>query len=389
MKALLLGLGLQGKAVVDDLEKSPLITEIMAADVNVEAASRYLAERKCAKSRAVALDAADPDALNRLTADSGADIVISMLPPELGFPSARAALTAGIPYVSSNYPGRVTELDAEARKKGVTILPEMGMDPGIDLLLGRMAVDALDEVHGLYSYGAGIPEPACADANPLRYKITWTLEGVLKAYMRPARYLKDGETREILAGRIFRESNVHTIGVDDMGPMEAYYNGDAVHYIEVFGLGEKVKDMGRFAFRWPGHCRFWSTLSDLGFLDEAPTGNETVSARRFLVDHLTPRLQFEPNERDMVIVRVEAWGQKDGKEKKAVGQLIDYRDLSTGLFAMNRTVGYTAGIAARMILEGKIDRPGVLSPARDIPPEPVMDALKARGMDIRFIVEMP
>ena len=389
MKALLLGLGLQGKAVVDDLEKSPLITEIMAADVNVEAASRYLAERKCAKSRAVALDAADPDALNRLAAESGADIVISMLPPELGFPSARAALTAGIPYVSSNYPGRVTELDAEARKKGVTILPEMGMDPGIDLLLGRMAVDALDEVHGLYSYGAGIPEPACADANPLRYKITWTLEGVLKAYMRPARYLKDGETREILAGRIFRESNVHTIEVDDMGPMEAYYNGDAVHYIEVFGLGDGVRDMGRFAFRWPGHCRFWSTLSDLGFLDDAPTGNETVSARRFLVDHLTPRLQFEPNERDMVIVRIEAWGIKDGEKRKVAAQLIDYRDLSTGLFAMNRTVGYTAGIAARMILEGKIDRPGVLSPARDIPPEPVMDALKARGMDIRFIVETP
>lgn len=389
MKALLLGLGLQGKAVVDDLEKSPIITDILTADVNVEAAARYLADRGCPKSRAIALDAADPNALNRLTADSGADIVISMLPPELGYPSARAALDAGLPYVSSNYPGQVTELDAKAQQKGVTILPEMGMDPGIDLLLGRMAVDALDEVHGLYSYGAGIPEHACADANPLRYKITWTLEGVLKAYMRPARYLKNGETHEIPSGQIFRERNIHILEVDNMGPVEAYYNGDAVRYIEIFGLGKSVRDMGRFAFRWPGHCRFWSAMSDLGFLDEQPTGNETVSPRRFLVDHLTPRLQFEPNERDMVIVRIEAWGLKDGGKKKVVAQLIDYRDLSTGLFAMNRTVGYTAGIAARMILEGKIDRPGVLSPARDIPPEPVMDALKSRGMDVRFTAETP
>ncbi len=387
MKALLLGLGLQGKAVVDDLEKSPIITDILAADVNVEAASRYLTERKCRKSRAIALDAADPDALNRLAAGSGADIVISMLPPELGYPSARAALAAGIPYVSSNYPGQVAELDAEARQKGVTILPEMGMDPGIDLLLGRMAVDALDEVHGLYSYGAGIPEPACADANPLRYKITWTLEGVLKAYMRPARYLKNGQTHEIQSGQIFREPNIHILEVDDMGPMEAYYNGDAAHYIDIFGIGETVQDMGRFAFRWPGHCRFWSTMTDLGFLEEAPTGNTPISPRRFLVDHLTPRLQFEPNERDMVIVRIEAWGIKDGKKRKVVAQLIDYRDLSTGLFAMNRTVGYTASIAARMILEGKIDRPGVLSPARDIPPKPIMDALKACNMDVRFTVE--
>jgi saccharopine dehydrogenase-like NADP-dependent oxidoreductase len=389
MKALLLGLGLQGKAVVDDLEKSPIITEIIAADVNVEAASRYLTEKDYLKSRAIALDAADPNALNRLTADSGADIVISMLPPELGYHSARAALDAGIPYVSSNYPGQVTELDDEARQKGVTILPEMGMDPGIDLLLGRMAVDALGEVHGLYSYGAGIPEPACADANPLRYKITWTLEGVLKAYMRPARYLKDGQPQEIPSGQIFREPNVHTLEIDEIGPVEAYYNGDAVHYIDIFGLGKKVQDMGRFAFRWPGHCRFWSAMSDLGFLDDAPTGNETVSPRRFLVDHLTPRLQFEPHERDMVIVRVEAWGLKEGVKKKAVAQLIDYRDLTTGLFAMNRTVGYTAGIAARMILEGNFDRPGVLSPARDIPPEPVMEALKARGMDVRFSAETP
>lgn len=384
MKALLLGLGLQGKAVVDDLEKSPFITEIIAADVNVEAASQYLIEKKCVKSRAAALDAADPDALNRLTTDSGADILVSMLPPELGYPSARVALAAGIPYVSSNYPGRLAELDAEARKQGVTILPEMGMDPGIDLLLARMAVDALDEVHSLSSYGAGIPEPACADANPLRYKITWTLEGVLKAYMRPARYLKNGQIKEIPSGQIFHEPNIHILEVDGMGPMEAYYNGDAVHYIDVFGLGEKVRDMGRFAFRWPGHCRFWSTLSELGFLDEAPSGNEAVSPRRFLVDHLTPRLRFEPNERDMVIVRIEARGIKDGEKKKAVAQLVDYRDLSTGLFAMNRTVGYTASIAAQMVLERKIDQSGVLSPARDIPPEPVMDALKARGMDVRF-----
>ena len=51
----------------------------------------------------------------------------------------------------------------------ITILPEMGMDPGIDLVLARLAVDELDTVYGLYSYGAGLPEPACAEANPLHF----------------------------------------------------------------------------------------------------------------------------------------------------------------------------------------------------------------------------
>jgi len=107
----------------------------------------------------------------------------------------------------------------------VTVLPEMGMDPGIDLILGRLAVDEFDVVHGMRSYGAGLPEPACAGDNPIHYKITWTFEGVLKAYMRPARFLKDGNEMAIPGGRIFRRENGHTLEVPGVALMEAYYNG--------------------------------------------------------------------------------------------------------------------------------------------------------------------
>ena len=263
------------------------------------------------------------------------------------------------------------------------------MDPGIDLVLGRMAVDELDVVHGMYSYGAGLPEPACATDNPLHYKITWTFDGVLKAYKRPARVLRNAQEVSIPGDEIFREEHGHTVEMAGLGPLEAYPNGDAIHYIGVFNLGPEVRDMGRFALRYPGHRRFWSVMAEMGFLDDAPlpVDGGAISPRQFLVRHLTPKLQFAGDERDMVVLRVNAWGLKDGRQRQVTYNLIDYRDLATGLFAMNRTVGYTASIGARMILTGHITAPGVLSPTRDVPPRDLLRELKARGMKLDHRVE--
>lgn len=388
-KVLVLGLGLQGKAVVHDLERGDLVSEVVVADIDPQAMQGFLDGKGYRKCRAVGLDAARQGALLELIETVAPQITISMLPADFNYPAAQAALTAGCNFVSSSYAGRVAELDAEARAKGVTLLPEMGMDPGIDLVLGRLAVDELDVVHGLYSYGTGLPEPGCAGDNPLHYKITWTFDGVLKAYKRPARILRDGREVAIAAQAIFRDEHGHTVEIPGLGPLEAYPNGDAIHYIQVFGLGSDVRDMGRFALRYPGHRRFWAVMAQLGFLDDAPltVDGGSISPRQFLVRHLAPKLQFAAHERDVIILRVTAWGLKKGRQRRVTYQLIDYRDLSTGLFAMNRTVGYTASIAAQMVLEGRITAAGVLSPTRDVPAKDLLRELKDRGMKIERRVE--
>lgn len=389
MKVLVLGLGLQGKAVVQDLEKCDAVREIVVADVDQAATAAHLTGTGGTKSRAVGLDATRESELLGLIRAVAPRVTICMLPPDFNHPVARAALAAGSHFVSSSYAGRVAELDAEAREKGVIILPEMGMDPGIDLLLARLAVEELDAVHGLNSYGAGLPEPACADDNPLHYKITWTFDGVLKAYKRPARVLRNGREVTIPEEAIFQEEHGHMVDVPGLGPLEAYPNGDAIHYIQTFDLGAHIREMGRFALRYPGHRKFWSTMAQLGFLDDTPVDvdGHPVIPRRFLVRHLTPRLQFADDERDLVVLRVCAWGLKDGRERRVTYNLIDYRDLETGLFAMNRAVGYTASIGAQMIMDGRIARPGVLSPARDVPPRELLKALKARGMKLDHRIE--
>lgn len=384
MKVLVLGMGLQGKAVVHDLEQSELVSAIVAADIEAGKARAYVEQKGYRKVQVASLNASQPEAMDQLVRDTQPRVLICMLPPEYQPSIARAAISAGVHYVSSSYTGALAEFDSQARERVVTLLPEMGMDPGIDLILGRLAVDELDVVHGMRSYGAGLPEPACAGDNPIHYKITWTFEGVLKAYMRPARLLKDGKEVSIPGGRIFREEYGHSFEVPGIGVMDAYPNGDALHYIEIFGLGPDLRDMGRYAMRWPGHNRFWNVMAELGFLDEtpAPVAGANISPRRFVVDHLAPKLQFRDSERDMVIIRVEAWGLKDRKPLRVTYELIDYRDLATGLFAMNRTVGFTTSIAAQLLLTGRVTKTGLLNPVRDVPALDVVRELEKRGMNI-------
>ena len=389
MKAIVLGIGLQGKAVIHDLEKSELISEIVAADIDISHTAQYLNRMGYSKTRALKLDVAQEQDLAKTFTGMDIRVVVCMLPIELALTAARAALEAGIPFVSSNYTYKLKELDALAKEQGGIILPEMGLDPGIDLVMGRLAVDKLDEVHGLYSYGGGIPAPECASDSPIKYKISWIFERVLAVYTREARLIKNGKLFIVPGNEIFQPKNVHEIEFAGIGSIEAYPNGDAEKYVEIFGLGQGLVEMGRFALRWPGHSRFWRKMVALGFLDDTPLkiGNAEISPLSFLTKCLTPRLQYEKNERDLALLRVEAWGLKKDKKVKVTYDLIDYRDLESGLFAMNRTVGFTSSIGAQMILSGQITQTGVLSPARHVPPDAFIHELEARGMHIDYKIE--
>ncbi len=396
MKAIVMGMGLQGKAVIHDLEASSLITGIFAADLfatgnSLAEADDYLQKRRYLKTKALKLDVLKEKDLAGKFSERDINVVICMLPVELSLTVARAAVDAGIPFVSSNYTYDLSVLDEQAKEKNTIILPEMGLDPGIDLILGRLAIDELDVVHGIYSYGGGIPAPECAGDSPIQYKISWIFDRVLDVYVREARLIKNGRLHIVPGHEIFREENVHEIEFPGFGSVEAYPNGDSERYVKIFRLGKELVEMGRFALRWPGHSKFWRTMVDLGLLDENPikVNQADISPRAFLAHCLPPKLQYKNDEQDIALLRVEAWGLKEGRKVKVTYDLIDYRDLETGLFAMNRTVGFTASIGALMVLTGQITKAGVLSPVRHVPPHEFIEEVKARGIRIDYKIEYP
>jgi len=385
MKVLLLGVGMQGKAALFDLFNNPEVSQIVAADMDKQILQQHI--NKCgfqSKATATSVDAASREELERLM-DNEVDVVIDLLPPMFVGQVAAAALAKGIPVVNTFYAvPEVKDLDLAAKRKGVSILPEFGMDPGIDLVLLGEAVRSLDTVEEVMSYGAGFPEPAAAD-NPIKYKVTWTFEGVLKSYKRAGRIIENGTLVDIPADEMFAEKNIHQLKIDGLGELEAFPNGDVMKYVELLHLDStKLQKMGRFVLRWSGHCAFWRTMVGMGLLDDGTVNVDGVEVdrKKYLSNALQEQLQYKSHERDVVLVRIEVVGKKRGKKVRSVYQIVDKRDLNTGITAMSRTVGFTAAIGATLLGSGKLKKKGVLSPVKDIPYELFKQELATRGIII-------
>ncbi|MEW6524325.1 MAG: saccharopine dehydrogenase family protein [Bacillota bacterium] len=394
---LLLGVGMQGKVALVDLLQSPLVGEVIAVDTSAEAQA-YVKSLATRKARFVRMDASTAQVADLM---GQVDVVVELLPGGLAFSTARLAVETGVSLVSSMYlhdpqeedTGRrrererqLADLHLEAREKGITVLPEFGLDPGIDLVFGMEAVRTLDEVHELLSYGAGIPELSCA-ANPLRYKFSWSVEGLLRSYARSARVIRGGRPEYIPAREIFSARYTHSLRLDGLEePLECFPNGDAVHYARLFGIESTVREAGRYTCRWPGHCVLWEAMAGCGLLSNTsvvtPMGE--IAPVEFMAALLASQQQFHygPGERDIALVLVVARGIKDGRPAEATYQLMDRRDPKTGFAAMSRTVGFPVSVGAQMILSGLIEECGLITPMQ-VPYQPLVDKLRRRGLDIR------
>lgn len=381
MQVLLLGCGFQGRAVLHDLARSPDVSHVICADRTAELAQSAVQQFGRPGFVGVAVDVSDSSSLKRLISQ-GFDVVIDMLPSRFVRTVAEAVVATRTHLVNTFYDHSLRPLAEEIAAAGITILPEMGFDPGIDLVMARYAVDRLGgQVRSLYSYGGGVPEREAAN-NPLQYKISWNFEGVLNSYRRPARLMTEGKIVDVVSDDIFQEENLREVEISQVGTLEGFLNGDATYYPKLLGIESTIRNSGRYALRYPGHANIWRALIQLGLLDEAPVDKlGALSPRQFLIHHLSPRLQYDCTERDIVIVRIEA-ESTDEHASRIILELVDYRDMETGLLAMNRTVGYPASIAAQMIVEGQINRRGLLNPVRDVPFDLFRQALRRRNIHI-------
>lgn len=387
MKILLLGVGMQGRAALHDLIESREVTEVIATDLNFTALKDYTDSRYHqykSKLHCEHFDATIPESIENLLQHKP-DVIIDLMPVAMHNAVSIAAVHHGIHLVNASYvTSEMIRLSTEAKAKNITILPEFGMDPGIDLVLLGQAVKGFDSIEKIITYGAGFPEHSAAD-NPLKYKVTWNLEGVLKSYFRPAIIINKGDITEIKKDELFNPGNTHEIDIEGLGILEAFPNGNSSEIINMLDINStELHTAGRYVLRWPGHCAFWKKLVALGLLSDEPVeiDGRPIDKKRFLASLLAPHLHYEDNERDVVVVRVEVTGKKKGKRQRSVYQLIDHRDLDIGFTAMSRTVGYTAAIGARMIGAGNISKRGILSPINDIPFETFKSELANKAIHI-------
>lgn len=263
-RVLVLGAGLVAKPLVDDLldpsRGRPLEVELAALDL--DRAERLLGGRP---GEALHLDVADAERLSRRVA--GAAAVVSLLPAPLHPTVARACLEHGKPLITTSYVSEeMRGLDTRARERGVLLLNECGLDPGIDHL---MAMEVLRRVRGegrhvsaYASYAGGLPAPG-SDDNPWGYKLSWSPRAVLIAARSPVRYLRGGEVVE--GATPFEVLPPPRLKVPGVGSLEIYPNRDSLPYRDLYGL-ERAVSVLRGTLRYPGWCETFRALLDLGLL---------------------------------------------------------------------------------------------------------------------------
>jgi len=387
MQVLVLGgCGNQGRAALYDLSRNTSVVQITCADIQPGLIHSFdFIDTN--KILTVEMDAEDQNALASIM-DRNFDVVLDFLPPQCIRTVAEAAIKNGLNLVNTNYASDILDLDHDAKERGISIIPECGLDPGIDLIIYNYSLKYFDEVFRLNSYCGGIPEKAACD-NPLNYKISWNIDAVLKSQKRDATLIADSEVVHIPSKNQHKNAFIHNIEFPELGTLEAIPNGNALYYASLLKIADTLHETGRYTLRWPGWSSFWHPMKELGFLSDKPIKGlpEEVTPFELVAKQLEPQLQYNQNEKDLCVMVNKVEGVRKGNHQIMTCSLLIERDLKNGLMAMSMGVAYPACIVAEMIVKGKIEKKGVLSPVRDIPPDLFMTELEKRGIKVKERIE--
>lgn len=382
-----------------------------------------LAESKIggsAHALAVCLDVSREEARDALVAT--ADIVISLLPPALHHGVAVSCLKNKKHLLTASYlDGSIRALEGEIRDKGLLFLCEMGLDPGIDHMSALQLIRRIEEeeghIYSFHSHTGGLVAPG-SDDNPWHYKISWNPRNVVLAGAAGARYRENKQVVSKAYVELFEQPGQVTL--PDIGTLAWYPNRDSLPYIPLYGL-EATETFIRTTLRYPAYCRAWGAivragltddkdrasletkgltyakwsaplqpfvnpenkaqLEFLGCFDPGPVPPDARSSADILQHLLETRLAMQPADRDMIVMVHELGFIRNGGRYTAKSTLIVKGEdhLHT---AMARTVGLPLGIAATLVLEGRISLRGLQIPILPAIYDPVMQELERQG--IRF-----
>ncbi|OZJ04275.1 Saccharopine dehydrogenase [NADP(+), L-glutamate-forming] [Bifiguratus adelaidae] len=264
---LLLGSGFVAGPCVEYLLRRP--------DFDVTIASRTLSraqalQKQYPRASATSVDINDTAAVEQLV--SQFDLVISLIPYTYHAEVIKAAIKYKKHVVTTSYINpQMAELDQAAKDAGITVMNEIGLDPGIDHLY---AIKTIDEVHkaggkltSFLSYCGGLPAPECSN-NPFGYKFSWSARGVLLALRNTARFIEGGKVVEVPGPELMNSAKPIFTGYPGYA-FVGYANRDSTPYAERYQIPE-AHDILRGTLRYVGFPEFVKALVDIGFLNDQP-----------------------------------------------------------------------------------------------------------------------
>jgi saccharopine dehydrogenase-like NADP-dependent oxidoreductase len=439
-KILVIGAGRSAVTLIKYLLDNSIVNnwQVTVADFSIELAETAVANHE--NGKAIFFNVTDE--MQRKSEIGNADIVISMLPASLHITVAKDCIVLGKNLVTASYVSpEITDLDEKAKQAGVLLLNEIGLDPGIDHMSAMQVIDDIKENGGeltsFKSFCGGLVHPDY-DTNPWNYKFTWNPRNVVLAGQGTAQYIKQGKYKYIPYTKLFERTEV--MEVLDAGEFEGYANRDSLGYRSAYGL-EDIPTLFRGTLRRKGYCKAWNMFVQLGMTDDTykvensenltyrafinlffPYNNELSIKEKFcsylnlsqdseefrkiewlgvFADTIVGLKDASPaqilqkiceekwtlgvEDKDMIVMQHQFEYVENGEQKKLNSSLLVFGD-DPRYTSMAKTVGLPVAIAAKLILNGKINSTGVKIPTTKDIYIPVLKELEENG--INFVEEL-
>lgn len=367
-KILVLGAGLVGKAIAIDLHRSGHAVTSVDLDKDV----LEVLSKKHGIGTVCADFTRDMDGLMQ-----DADLVMGATPGALGYGVMKKVIEAGKNMVDISFcPEDFMQLDSLAKDRGVTIVADMGVAPGMcNAILGYH-----NERMELGSYRCLVGGLPFTREWPLEYKSSWSPMDCIEEYVRPARFREGG--KDVVRPAL---SDLESVDFEGIGTLEAWNSDGLRSLLDSF---PHIPDMVEKTLRYPGTVEYLKVLRELGYFssDKVEVEGKMVRPLDLTAALLFPRFKLEKGEGEFTVMRIEISGKEDGRPKNYVYDLYDEYNQETDTLSMARTTGYTATGVAGLILDGLLEEKGVIPPEKAAVREDSYQFLMAhlRDRDVRY-----
>ena len=375
MNIAVIGAGLMGRAAVYDLSRAEGVGQIGVFDIDrqlaVEMAEKYGGERAIAGE----FDAGDEKRVAAVLGDY--DAAISCVTYKYNPGLTRAAIVAGCHLVDLG--GNVDivrnqlRMNDDAQRAEVVIIPDCGLAPGMVSILAADGMKRFDKVNSLRIRVGGLPQ---SPRPPLNYQMVFSAEGLINEYWEPCIILENGKKKTVNP-----MTAVEVLEFDGIGELEAFYTSGGTSTLPDTYEG-KIDFLDYKTIRYPGHCRLFKAMLEIGLgsRKKIEVDGQTIEPRSVFKAVLDRNLSF--GDPDLVLVRMNFEGEKDGQHKTVTYEIVDRQDNKAGLTAMMRMTAFPASIIAWMAASGQIAERGCKPQEVAVNPSLFIPQLKKRGIKL-------
>lgn len=376
-KYLVLGAGQMGYACVYDLAKHSKATQITVIDIDKNKLKNIEENIQSDIIKTKVCSIEDTKQLSSLM--SKCDTVLSAISYKYNYELSKLAIKNNANFCDLGGNNDIVEkqysLHEKAKAAGVTIIPDLGLAPGLICNLGMMAIKEFETVEELKLRVGGLPQNP---EPPMNYSLFFSTEGLINEYYEPPVVV---ENYKIVTGEPL--GDLETVSLTEYPELEAFNTSGGLSTLPE-NAGSHVKNLNYKTIRYKGHHKQAKLLFDLGFMnpDKLEVFKNKISPRDILIHQLNNTLTV--CDRDVILLKVTANGEKDNQFKQINYEIVAYFDENSGLSAMMRMTAFPASIIAQMITENKIKEKGVVPSELVVDCKKLLSALEKRNIILKY-----